>query len=172
MSIHWDHAGSWPPSCWPHLLWSSLLWAWTACCVTTVLCSTKASPAPTSQASVCPISAVQAPEATTAPSASCLLRAAWTLISVAPMKSSHIGESSTTSATPAAAKTNVTCHQSLASTWRRYWGWITLTTVMFSKRRLGIHVQITHHQGAPNELPLHHRCACRRLGRGLLAIGA
>jgi len=116
-SICWDHAGSWPPSCWPRL-WSSPLWAWTACCVTTVPCSIKASPAPTSPASVCLVSAAPAPEAATAPSTFCLLRAAWTLISVAPMQSPLIGGSSSMSATPAAAKTNVTAGQSLTPTRR------------------------------------------------------
>lgn len=42
---------------------------------------------------------------------------------------------------------------------------------MFLERSLGIHVQITQHQGAPHYLPLHHKSACRRFGSGLLAIG-
>lgn len=113
----WDHAVSWPPSCWPQLLWSSLLWAWTACSATSVPCSTKASPAPTTRASVCLISTAPAPGADTAQSTSCQLRAAWTLNSVAPMKSSLIGGSSTMSATPAVAKTNVTTRLSLTPTW-------------------------------------------------------
>lgn len=121
--LAWDHAGPWPLYCWPMLSCSSLLWAWTACCVTSVPCSTKATPAPTSQPSVCVTSAAQAPQAATASSTSCRLRAAWTQTSAAPMKSSHTGGSGTTSATPAAAKTSVTCRRNLTWAWRCCWGW-------------------------------------------------